>query len=315
MIRAGKLLGGASLFAVAATAAATGTAAAQEGPASAGYSYYVAFGDSYSSGVGATTTNAGDPCVRSQSAWTVRVEADIGNPPFVHAACSGATTQDILAQGPKFAEQGGSQIAFLPPADQLNGALITIQVGGNDIRHESECLMGIKQEGGTHGPIPPACSDVEYAYNNATETVAALAADLDYLYQNLHAMAPNATIVAVGYPHLVSTTNAGCEQTSVGAVLNLDLRQKFNAIVDAGNAQIKATAGNLGIAAITDEIAAAFEGHEACSTDEWIVSPEQLQSLAPSELERIGHPNDVGHQALAEVVLTYLPASGRVAAP
>jgi|GEM_PF-5040221 len=121
MIRAGKILGGASLLAIAATAAAAGTAAAQQ---QAGYSSYIAFGDSYSSGVGATTWKAGDLCIRSDSAWTALVDGSIGNPPFAHAACSGATAQDILAQGPKYEQQGRiSQVALLPPADQLKGAL------------------------------------------------------------------------------------------------------------------------------------------------------------------------------------------------
>gem|GEM_PF-3833412 len=181
-----------------------------------------------------------------------------------------------------------------------------MQVGGNDLRHESECISGIKLLNGQHGPIPEACKDVEYAANNLFETVANLATELDYLYQNLRALAPEATIVAVGYPHIIDANSPNCSLDAFPGVTPA-LKQAFNALVDAGNAQIKQTAGNLGITAITDEIATRFAGHEVCSADEWIVSLEQLRSLEPHEITRGGHPNDVGHQMIADVVLTYLP--------
>jgi lysophospholipase L1-like esterase len=299
------MLGGVSLLAMAAAIAGAGKAAAQEGPEGLGYSSYIALGDSYSSGEGATTLIEGDACDRSQSGWVYRTEADIGAPPFVHAACSGATTADILAQGPKFAAQGGiPQIDYLPPSDQLDGALITIQIGGNDLRLESACISGVKLDDGSGGlgAIPPECQDVEYTYENLTETVALLASNLDYIYQDVRTRAPNATIVAIGYPHLFGSANPDCENIARLLRLPPDFLQKFNAIIDAGNAQIKATAESLGILAITDEIATAFEGHEMCSDDEWLVS---LTTAA--RISQIGHPSDYGHQMMAEVITPLLP--------
>ena len=200
---------------------------------------------------------------------------------------------------------------------ERDGALITIQVGGNDLGLGEplvECALGEKKLDDTRGAVPQGCATLDDLYNRATDVIRDLATNLDYVYRELRAAAPHATIVAVGYPHLVNTTNPGCAGTSTDGALPLDVRLKFNALVDAGNAQIKASAREAGISAITDEIATAFEGHEACSTSEWIVTPEtsgvDLSNLADTQqyAERIGHPNDLGHQHIAEVVLSLLPS-------
>lgn len=315
MIRARRVLGGLSLLAI---AAAAGNASAQASPVGGTFTSYIALGDSYSSGVGTTEFNEKDLCLKSSTAWPYRLEAALGNPGFVHAACSGAITSDVVAQGPKWEAQGNmSQIALLPPADQLDGALITVQVGGNDLGLGEplvECFQGIKLLDDTRGEVPEGCATLQDMYNRATDVIRDLATSLDYLYKGLRDVAPNATIVAIGYPHLVSTTDPGCGATATGAALPLDARQKFNALVDAGNAQIKASAANAGISAITDEVVAAFDKHEACSASEWIVTPEtsgvDVMNLKATKKYgvRVGHPNDLGHRAIADAVLSALPS-------
>jgi lysophospholipase L1-like esterase len=304
VLGAHPLLAAVSLCALAGGAT---TARAQEGPAGGTYSSYIALGDSYSSGFGATTLN-GDACETSNSAWPYRVEADIGNVPFVHAACSGATTQDVMAMGPLVGKaQAQPQIELLPPADQLDAAtLITITIGGNDIKLDErlgKCLTGTALS--DPSSLPASCLDLDQLFSDAADIIQnSLAPSLNYTFAGLRAAAPSATIVAVGYPHLVDTVNPACDQTLTGQLLDLSHRQQLNSLVDAMNAQIQISAANAGISWITDEVVAAFQGHELCSTDEWLVSPE----VALATLNRGAvHPNDIGYQGYAEAVLSALP--------
>jgi len=278
--------------------------ALQYSVAAAGFSCYVALGDSFVSGVGASVV--GGPCGASWAAWPFGVQAGLGNLPITFAACSGATTQDVVTA------MGGlrmrPQMSMLPPPEHLGSALITIAIGGNDIKLEQsvrKCFQGASSLSSSLSLAQSACWDLEQLLNNLTEVVnGALAPSLDYTFRALRAAAPSATIVAIGYPHVVDTSSPNCDRTATGYLLNLSKRQRLNQLVDALNAQIKTAAANAGIASIIDPIVAAFQGHEACSADEWIVSADALLRTGNFG---VGHPNDAGYRAYANAVLRALP--------
>ncbi|HKU39730.1 MAG TPA: SGNH/GDSL hydrolase family protein [Polyangiales bacterium] len=292
------------------------------------YTQYIALGDSFASGfglLGAWDWSGTNGCARDlNEAWPPLVHGRLGiATPLVFAACSGATTQDILALGPlvpktdeerrNWKYQLRPQIEELPPPDQRDTVLITIQVGGNDIKWDSTfaaCMDAVKRMQDEQMPegsiksckdvitlLPPECNDLEWLIDNTSEVVNGnLAPSLDYTFRALRAAAPNATIVALGYPHLVDATSACDSNSLVGCVFDAETRQRFNDIADAINAQIANTAASAGILSLTSEVVEAFSSHGACSPDEWISGVT-------------GHPNAAGHRAYAQVVANGVPAA------
>lgn len=287
-------------------------------PESSTYTQYIAFGDSFTSGFGLSgavgLSSKGNDCARDfDLAWPPLVNKALGIAnPLIFAACSGATTRDITGGGPLIPKyQPRPQLEELPPPEQLDTALITVQIGGNDIKYDesfAKCVQAVEGMGMQNKPsssfsslsspssLSPECRDLDWLINNTTAVVnAGLAQNLNDAFVAIRNAAPNATIVAVGYPHLVDATPA-CDKTLIGYFFPADIRQRFNAVADAINAQIANAAANAGILALTTEVVDKFAGHEACSPDEWIGT----LSI---------HPNAAGHQAYADVVANGVPAA------
>lgn len=286
-------------------------------PEAGGFTQYIAFGDSFTSGFGLSgavgLSSKGNDCARDfNAAWPplVNKKLAIANP-LTFAACSAATTKDILGGGPLIPKyQPRAQIEELPPPEQLNSALITIQIGGNDIKYDesfAKCAQAAQAtpsksssfptSGGAPVPGAPECQELDWLINNTTQVVnASLGKLLEDTFKTIRDRAPKATIIAVGYPHLVDATSA-CDNTLIGGIFPAETRQRFNDVADLINLQIANAAANAGILSLTTEVVSAFAGHEACSKEEWI----STFSI---------HPTAVGHEVYAQVV-----ASGALAAP
>jgi lysophospholipase L1-like esterase len=271
------------------------------------FTRYIAFGDSFVAGVGASNVTW-QPCGTSPQAWPKLVHKQLGiSTPIIFPACSGATTQDVVATG---GLKMASQMSQLPPPEQLDSALITIAIGGNDVKLDErikKCMDSSSSKNVSSSLTTSGCADLVQLLNNAGDVIdEALAPSLDYTFRALRAAAPNATIVAVGYPHLAvykDPANAACDKTLTGFALNRANRLKLAQLVDAMNNQIKVAAANAGIQAIVDEVVTEFDGHEACSGSEWIVGAD----AALKTLNRgVAHPNDAGHRGYATAVLNGL---------
>ena len=273
------------------------------------YSQYIAFGDSFTSGYGLVYPSTTDPCARSESAWPPLVNTllKIGSP-LVFAACSGAWTEDIVGDGPLvvLGIQAEPQIALLPPPEQLHSALITIQIGGNDIRLNDDiqqCVDGLKALNMATNLtdsltalslLSPDCVSLDWLLTNFEAVVdTTLKSSLDKTFRALRKAAPIATIVAVGYPHLVDATSA-C--TGLWKCVPVSYRQRLNDLADAINAKIASAAKDAGIRSITSGVVTAFAGREACSPQEMIGSISM-------------HPNAEGHKTYAQLVANEVPAA------
>jgi lysophospholipase L1-like esterase len=274
------------------------------------YSQYIAFGDSFTSGFGLSLPTKANPCARSQRAWPPQVNnlLKIGNP-LVFAACSGATTRDVLGDGPLVGmgkPQAEPQIALLPPPEQLHSALITIQIGGNDIKLDDsiqQCVDGLnalKKAANLTDSLTalsllsPDCANLDWLLTNFSSIVdTSLKSSLDETFRALRKAAPNATIVAVGYPHLVDATSA-C--TGLWKSVPASYRQRMNDLGDAINAKIASAAADAGIRSITSDVVTAFAGREACSPREMISSLNM-------------HPNAAGQTTYAQLVAKEVPVA------
>ncbi|KQV04601.1 MULTISPECIES: SGNH/GDSL hydrolase family protein [unclassified Kitasatospora] len=148
--------------------------------ASASSARYVALGDSYSSGVGAGSyTSESGNCKRSTNAYPYQWKNANSPAAFAFTACSGARTGDVANNQ-------------LGPLD-ASTTLVSLTVGGNDSGFASTmqtCVLNSES----------AClTAVNNAKAYATNTLPGL---LDSLYAKIHAKAPNAHVVVLGYPHL-----------------------------------------------------------------------------------------------------------------
>lgn len=273
--------------------------------------YYVAAGDSYSSGVGTFNyDSASGNCLRSEDSYAPYVgdQLAIGEPFFV--ACSGAQTADFYGQNPNSGE-----------ARQLNALTdktryVTLTIGGNDAGFAGVMDRCVHRPGHTGW----GCASDTSVANGLTQRINTLAGvssasapdnrqitDLQQVYEDIAADAPHAKIYVGGYPRLFGNdqadyvTNASapggaqCIVTTGGTVSYDDaqwLNQKANdlngVIQDAVDA-----AQNAGVD-ITYVPAALFSSHALCdSSDPWI--NEVIMNGTNPQPESM-HPTSEGYQ-------------------
>jgi lysophospholipase L1-like esterase len=123
-------------------------------------------------------------------------------PNLVVAACSGATTEQVL--GPDLKNNQPPQISVLQSAADRN-SLITVTIGGNDANVLTEFLACLDGDCSGEGLRLKAFIDTD-VYPRLVNT-----------FTELRAAAPDAVILAVGYPHLVAPEDsAACDATELG---------------------------------------------------------------------------------------------------
>lgn len=228
-------------------------------PARAAAVNYVALGDSYSSGLGAGNYRDGS-CYQSANAYPV-LWADANAPSsFTFAACSGATTTDVIT----------SQLAAL----SASTTLVSITIGGNDVGFSSvmeTCVLG------TDSACTNAVSHAE------AEAQTQLPAKLDTLFSDIRTDAPGAHVVVLGYPELYDLN-----RSSACPGLSTTKRTKLNQGADVLDGVIQQQALSYGFS--YGNGISAFSGHELCDSSEWLKSVDWLW-FADSY-----HPNSSGQR-------------------
>ncbi|MFJ9951645.1 SGNH/GDSL hydrolase family protein [Kitasatospora sp. NPDC091207] len=220
---------------------------------------YAALGDSYASGLGSGSyTSESGSCKRSTNAYPYLWKNAHAPSSFSFVACSGARTGDVL----------NNQLSVL----NSGTTLVSISVGGNDA--------------GFAGTMQTCVLDSESACLNAVATAKAYAANtlpgqLDQVYAAIHAKAPNARVVVLGYPHLYKIGGScifGIGDTKRAAI---------NGAADALDGVIAKRAANAGFA--FGDVRGAFTEHEICgSQTTWLNS-----TTLP--VEESYHPKASGH--------------------
>jgi lysophospholipase L1-like esterase len=266
---------------------------------------YVAMGDSYSSGEGACkpvtvtacgylkgTATAADECHRSLNAYPARVAATLPKAwKFVFAACSGATTSDAMTSG-QYGEQ--PQLAALAAAAGPTRVvkLVTLTLGGNDAGFSDavgSCVAA-------HDFFGSSCrGKVTWAISTAV-----LRARLTAVYAAVHAAAPQARLLVLGYPRLFTpapVAKAPCDLAATDARAFSKAEDTLNASVAAAVSRADKAAGAK-FATFVDD-GSVFKGHELCA------GPAAKSYLNPLLLTSAGvrsesfHPNRSGQSVLA----------------
>src|SRR5215472_5918133 len=214
-----------------ALAVAVATAAV---PAKAATVNYVALGDSYSSGVGAGNyESSSGSCDRSPNAYPALWAAANSVTSFTFAACSGAKVADVIS----------SQLSALSSSTTL----VSFTIGGNDAGFSSimeSCILSSTS----------TCeSDIAAAEASINAT---LPGKLATLLSDVHAAAPAARVVVLGYPDFYD----------LNALICIGLSSGDHKAIDAGindlDGILATAAANNG--AVFADPRPKFSGHELC---------------------------------------------------
>jgi lysophospholipase L1-like esterase len=218
---------------------------------------YVALGDSYSSGTG-TRTYYDSTCQRSTAAYPYLLAQRRANTQLVFAACSGATTANVL----------NTQVASLTSGT----GIVTITIGGNDAGFSS---------------VITECAKPEWASVCDTRVAEAqsfirntLPGRLNNVYSQIKSRSPNARVIVLGYPRVFAGIDC-----NAGTYFDADDMQMLNATADLLRDVTRARATAYGLT-FKDAIPP-FTGHAVCQ-DEW------LNGLSNPVGESY-HPNTRGH--------------------
>jgi lysophospholipase L1-like esterase len=227
---------------------------------------YVALGDSYSSGLGAGDyISASGSCDRSNKAYPEQWAGSHSPASFVSVACAGATTTDVI----------NGQVSAL----SASTTLVSITIGGNDAGFSSVMETCVLRSTST------CLSAVATAKDFAIHTLPRLLANT---LQAIHAHAPNARIVLLGYPELYDLSKSS---TCIG--LSTRDRTALNDGADALDNTLQAAAA--GNNAVWADVRGQFAHHEICDSGSWLHSVNLL-ALSSSY-----HPTGSGQ------ILGYLP--------
>jgi lysophospholipase L1-like esterase len=217
---------------------------------------YVALGDSYTSGIGAGNISVSPlypvdpqnplPCFQATPGYPDVLDARNDVKLTVNAACSGWTAAMVPLQ---------VQVASAAGLLNAETDVVTITAGGNDVN-----FLNVLQACLLH-PLKDCKAAVKAAEAVAKNEVLPA---LTNAYAAIRAKAPNAKIVAVGYPHLFSPEFPG------STVLADKAAKEFNKGTDTLNKIIEKAAkkspGTVYVD-VTDE----FDGHGVGSPDSWFV--------------------------------------------
>jgi lysophospholipase L1-like esterase len=283
IVRSGGLAAGAALV-----IAVLGAAAAQ-----AAIGPYVSLGDSYTAAP-LVPNPTGSPilCGRSTNNYPSDVSRALSPLSFTDASCSSATTAD-MAQSQSL--DGGVQTA--PPqfnALASSDALVTLGIGGNDAG-----LIGVAEECGKLDVIRPfgtACKN-HYTSGGSDPNKAAINATgpkVAAVIQGIHARAPQAEVLVVGYPDGLPTNGSACwplVPLSAGDITY------FNSLETALNTVLR-NAANANGATYVDTFTSSI-GHDACKAP----GTAWVNGFIPTSAAFPLHPNQAGEQNMANQVL------------
>lgn len=208
---------------------------------------YVALGDSYSSGTG-TRTYYDSGCQRSTTSYPYLLHNAHPDWTFVHAACSGAKTGDVIS----------TQSASLTADTNW----VTYTIGGNDAGFSSvitECAQ------------PGWLSDCDGAIDAAQAYIQnTLPGRLDLVNNTIKSKSPNATVIALDYPRLFNGTDCNAFTWFSGAEMT-----RLNQTADMLKTQVSAAATRAGANFVFRDVIPPFIGHAVCdggsaSATEWI---------------------------------------------
>jgi lysophospholipase L1-like esterase len=243
-----------------------------------GIGQYVALGDSYAAGQGGSLAYDND-CLRSPNGYPALLDAENQIHLRANAACTGATTSDVASE----------QLSALKQGTRL----VTLTVGAADLglsRVLAACTAGTPQQcqdaiGLADLLLPAECGDESE-----------LGRRLGILYADVAEAAPNALIVATGYPLLFDDPDL--LETQIN-----DATTRLNCAIDKAVADAQAA----GINIVYVDVTKAFDDHGIGGSKELFINPPPPPPT-PIPINAF-HPTPAGYVAYAAAISAALPNS------
>jgi lysophospholipase L1-like esterase len=250
--------------------------------------HYVALGDSYAAGPLIPVQRL-DPvgCQRSTRNYPALLAEALGVSDFTDASCSGATTENMSTAQPV-------QLGSNPPQfDALRAGtdLVTVTIGGNDIGF-SDIVFTCTGLAATD-PLGNPCQRQAGSPggDRYAQRIAAAAPKVAAVLDGIHARAPGATVLLVGYLRILPPTG-GCYPflpVAAGDVAYLDgLQQQLTTML----AGVAAGHGARFVDSYADSL-----GHDACQ----LPGVKWVEGTVPTGLAAPVHPNALGMQTVADL--------------
>jgi len=232
-------------------------------------------GSSFAAGPG-ITTSADEPanrCARSKDNYAHQIARRRGLK-LTDVSCSGATTAHLL--GP-WNELG-------PQLDAVDGdtRLVTVTIGGNDVRFTAGLGAAACRTAGAAGPcaaLPPPPTEAEWTD---------LETHLRQIAGEVHRRAPAARLVFVDYTTVLPPEGT-CPALSLTAA-QAEASRRINSRVVAITAEVSRETGSELVAA-----SALTASHNACAVEPWANGYPPAKGAA-------FHPRLEAHTAIAEAL-------------
>jgi lysophospholipase L1-like esterase len=248
---------GRALIALACAAVVSGAGAAE-----AVAVRYVALGDSYSSGTG-TREYYDSGCQKSVYSYPYLVRNAHTAWTFVHAACGGAKTGDVI----------NTQSAQLTSGTNW----VTYTIGGNDAGFSSvitECAQ------------PWWSSNCNAAIDQAQAYITnTLPGRLDLVNNKIKSRSPTAKVIVLSYPRLFMG-----EDCNAGTWFSPEEMTRLNTTANMLRDKLRAAATRAGANFVFKDAIPPFVGHAVCDSPEWV-------NGLSNPIGESYHPNRAGHSS------------------
>jgi lysophospholipase L1-like esterase len=255
---------------------------------------YVALGDSFTAGP-LIPRHRGKPfaCLRSDHNYPSLVANALRVGVLADVSCSAATTADLFRPQRVLLGNNPAQLAAVTP----DTALVTVGIGGNDVGFSKTLYTcaGLSLTAPTGAPC------MRHFGATLTDRVTATAPRIAAVLRTIHARAPHALVVVVGYLRILPSTT-GCWPSVPAAAGDVPYLDR----VERSLNRMLADEARRGGAIFVDNYRGGA-GHDMCSAHRW-VEPILLTHAAMPV-----HPNALGMRVVAGRVVATL-ASVRSAA-
>jgi lysophospholipase L1-like esterase len=258
---------------------------------------FVALGDSYAAGSLIPSSPSGRPagCLRSSHDYGADAAAALRVSRYVDATCSGASTASMTAPEKVAGGTHAPQFSFLAAGDSV----VTLTIGGDDIGYLG--IMETCAKLSLTDLFGDPC-ERHYRAGGTDRLVAAInaaAPKVAAVLRGIHARAPHARVLLVGYPDILPTTGDGCWPEVPLAFGDVPYLRGIEVDLNQMLARAAAAHG----ATFVDTYHATI-GHDACQRP----GVKDVEGLIPTSLAEPFHPNKRGEQVMANRVLAALRA-------
>ena len=256
---------------------------------------FVALGDSFAAGNLIPGSPSGTPagCLRSSHDYGADAAAALGSARYIDATCTSASTKSMTQPEQVLGGTNPPQFSSLAADDSV----VTLTIGGDDVGFTSvlETCAALSLTDLFGDPCQR-----HYTAGGTDRLAAAIKATapkVAAVLREIHARAPHARVLLVGYPDILPRQGDGCWPEVPFAFGDLPyLRGQEIAL----NQMLARTATANGATFV--DTYTATTGHDVCQSPD----VKDVEGLIPTSLAYPFHPNRRGERVMADAVLVAL---------